>query len=110
MQLDMRLSAPGDEPRERVERHLRQVCAALVDQLDLRRAAFAIFVAESGGQLQAACPSADDEDLVRGLASGGLTAVHCQGGRHNDQNALLITPPSTRSAAPVVAEASGLAM
>jgi hypothetical protein len=28
----------------------------------------------------------------------------------SDQNALLITPPSTRSAAPVVAEASGLAM
>lgn len=29
---------------------------------------------------------------------------------NTDQNALLITPPSTRSAAPVVAEARGLAM
>jgi len=58
-----------------VQQRLPQVCAAPVDQLDLRRAAFAILVAESGGQLQAACASADDEDLLRGLARGGLTAV-----------------------------------
>jgi hypothetical protein len=56
-------------------------CArALVDQLDLRLAAFANPVAELGGELQAARPSADDDYLVeRGLVNGEITTGHCLG-------------------------------
>ena len=52
---------------------------------------------------------------VRGLAaaiSAGISRLPLRARRPraaSDQNALLITPPSTRTAAPVVAEANGLA-
>jgi len=64
--------------RDLVQQRLPQVRTALVEQLDLRPAAFAKTVAEPGGELQASRPSADDEDLLqRRVVSGGLTTVHC---------------------------------
>src|SRR5438046_3021292 len=64
--------------RDLVQQRLPQVRTALVDQLDLRPAAFAKTVAEPGGELQASRPSADDEDLLqRPVVSGGSTTVHC---------------------------------
>src|SRR5205807_8705391 len=64
--------------RALVQRRLPVLRTAPVEQLDLRPAAFAKAVAEPGGELQAAGPSAGDKDLLqRRVLSGGLPTVHC---------------------------------
>ena len=56
---------------------------------------------ESAMLPSASAPSVSGDGAA---GAGGFEAMDAR-----RQNALLITPPSTRSAAPVVAEASGLA-